>query len=156
MKSGLSLMLAANFAANAQGPTLTKEQQAYRNIPGNEFQIMMTSRVETKGKMVTIDPDDMMPAIDPKTNKLTLIPRFRFMARINEQMPPVAGEITATQRQQLTGAEGDNTTDARSVGVMYYHLVQNHRIPQDQITRAMYNCFPARGIPAPGLATPSK
>lgn len=131
----------SKFIKNPNAP-VTEADQAYRDIPGNEFTIIMTGVAFPNGKKVTIDPDDMMPYTHPETGKAILVPRYRFINEINRQLPEVGGiEFPRSQPGQDTGVKG-------ITGILN-HVVVVHGVPKKQIHEAMYRCNERRAIPAP-------
>ena len=146
-----ALMAAATVSseiASAQSCNVSKEEMLYRNIPGNEFRMRFTSMAAPEGRMVTIDPDDMMVMCHPTKGHKVLTPRFRFMTRINEQMPNVPGmEMSANEVAQKMREDSGITVDGNSVASMFKHLVTDHKIPLQQIEEAMRQVHARRNVP---------
>ncbi len=147
MAAGVLLVTLAFRTASAQEApkiVITPAQQTYRNIPGNEFTMAFASVAAPEGRQVTIDPDDVMPVIDPRNGKFTVTPRFRFLESINSQLPTVHGGLTPAQISQITKTSASNTVDGQSVSSMFYHLVNDHKVPQRQIWDAIKRCSEIR------------
>lgn len=136
--------------AEAQGKGLEIDVQTalpYKNRPGNEFQMRFTSAAAPEGRMVKIDPDDMVLAT--YNGRRILVPRYRFMEKINTSLPNVPGGPSPAQIAIIMQSEQANTVDAASVQTLFLHLVHDHKVPQAQINEAMKRCYPAFGLPMP-------
>lgn len=165
---GAASALSIGFAAHAQDgypygdkfandpyATVTEADQAYVNIPGNEFQMIFTSSAYPEGKTVTIDPDDVMPINHPQTGQVTIVPRNRFLDMINAQLPNIPGfDFPPPKPGEGLGVKG--------TVVMFKHLVDppimdrkgqimggGHGLSQTEITDAVRRCLEHRNIPAP-------
>jgi hypothetical protein len=143
-----TLLCALAFrTASAQEQTkiiITPAQQTYRNIVGNEFTMIFTSVAAPEGRTIMIDPDDVMPVVDPRNGKFTATPRFRFLESINSRLPAVPGGPSPAQISQMNESSGSNTVDGKSVSSMFYHLVNDHKVPQQQIWDALKRCIAMR------------
>jgi hypothetical protein len=136
--------------APAQSPAVTREEQTYKNIPGNEFSFKFTSKMTPEGRSVTIDPDDMMPIIDKKS-RIVLTPRVRFLEKINLSMPQIRGyEPKPDQVHRILNTKEGESVDGGSVASKFHHLVSVHEIPLEQINMAMWLCHKPRGLEPPG------
>jgi hypothetical protein len=151
--SVLSLTAAFTLAGEE---VVTKEQQAYKNTPGNEFKITFRSVAYPDGKEVTIDPDDTMPVVT-KAGKVTLAPRVRFMLSVNRQLPAVQGELSGSLLDHLKGTDDGASVDGKSVTVLMNHLTSHptinqkpgHGISSEDINEAIRLCFALRGLTPP-------
>ncbi len=164
---GLTLALAFSAAAYADGYSygnkfletpnarVTAEDQAYVDIPGNEFQMMFYSAAYPQGKSVTIDPDDVMPLNHPATGRVTVVPRNRMLSSINAQLPNIPGfDFPPPLPGEGVGVKGTVP--------MFKHLIDDpimdskgnlvgggHGLSAKDITEAIRRCLEPRDIPAP-------
>ena len=164
MTSAIAFTLAAQAAdANSydnkfiEDPyaTVTESDQAYVDIPGNEFTMVFRSAAYPEGKTVTIDPDDVMPLNHPETGRVTLVPRNRLLSSINAQLPNIPGfDYPPPLPGEGIGVQGTVP--------MFRHLIDEpimdqrgnligggHGLSAADITDAIRRCLEPRGIPAP-------
>ena len=135
--------------------TVTQSDQAYVDIPGNEFTMIFRSAAYPEGKSVTIDPDDVMPLNRPDTGRVTLVPRNRLLANINAQLPNIPGfDYPAPKPGEGIGVKGTvpmfkHLTDDPIMDRRGNLIGGGHGLSAEDITDAIRRCLEPRGIPGP-------